>query len=268
MNADNISDLTLLHEAARHGGACAMSWFSDPGEITQKSHNHPVTQADLQTDALLRDFLSAARPDYGWLSEESHDDGSRLIARRSFVVDPIDGTRAFIQGKPHFTVCIAVIEAGRPIAAVVYNPALDEMYCAQTGKGATCNDTPVAVSNTCELEGINMLASDGLFAHKNWAQPWPKMHTGTRNSMAYRMALVGAGQWDATLTLRPKSDWDIAAAELIATEAGAIITDPAGQAFRYDLPKTVKDGVICAGPALHTLILERVRNSKKSRQTP
>ncbi len=268
MSAAHRSDLKLLQEAAQLGGVCAMSWFSDPGTVTEKSPNHPVTQADLQTDVLLRDFLCKARPDYGWLSEESPDDGSRLSAKRTFVVDPIDGTRAFIRGKPHFTVCIAVVENGRPLSAVVYNPALDEMFFAQASSGATCNNKAITVSACSQLEGMNMLASDGLFAHKGWIDPWPKMHTGARNSMAYRIALVGAGLWDATLTLRPKSDWDLAAADLIATEAGAIISDPAGQPFRYDRLKTIKDGVICAGPALHTLILERVLTSRKKRQNP
>jgi len=113
-----------------------------------------------------------------------------------------------------------------------------------------------------------MLAHDGLFTFKGWTRPWPKMHTGSRNSMAYRIALVGAGVWDATLTLRPKSDWDLAAADMIATEAGAVITGLSGQPLRYDLYNTVKAGVICAGPALHALILERVLNALDSRENP
>ena len=268
MSTTTHDDLIVLQEAARLGGACAMGWFSDPGEVREKSPNHPVTQADLETDKLLQDFLRAARPDYGWLSEESVDDGSRLTARRTFVVDPIDGTRAFIAGKPHFTICLAVVEAGRPTSAVVYNPALEEMYCAQIGQGAVCNDKPMSVSTRTELRGSRMLAHDGLFSHKGWAAPWPELHTGTRNSMAYRIVLVGAGEWDAALTLRPKSDWDLAAADLIASEAGALITDPAGQPFRYDLQKCTKDGVICAGPIIHALILERVVNSIESRRHP
>ncbi len=266
MNDIAKDDLALLQEAARRGGACAMGWFANPGEVTEKSPNHPVTKADLETDALLQDFLRSARPDYGWLSEESVDDGSRLTAKRTFVVDPIDGTRAFIAGKPHFTICLAVVQAGRPISAVVYNPALDELYSAQINQGATCNGAPISCNPRESLSGARMLAHDGLFAHKGWAEPWPNMHTGSRNSMAYRMALVGAGTWDATLTLRPKSDWDLAAADLIASEAGAVITDPHGQPFRYDLQNTVNEGVICAGPALHALILERVLTSRQSGQ--
>jgi myo-inositol-1(or 4)-monophosphatase len=266
MSETDTQDLKLLQAAARRAGACAVGWFSDPGEVTEKSPNHPVTQADLETDALLRDVLCKARPDYGWLSEESVDDGSRLRARRTFIVDPIDGTRAFIAGKPHFTICLAVVENGRPLSAVVYNPALEEMYCAEAGRGATCNDVPITVGTATSLNQVRMLAHDGLFSHKGWAKPWPKMHTGSRNSMAYRIALVGAGTWDACLTLQPKSDWDLAAADLIASEAGAIITDPDGQVFCYDLQNSTKAGVICAGPALHALILERVLTSRQSGQ--
>ncbi len=262
MNPAPHSDLALLQSAARSGGACAMGWFSDPGEVTHKSENHPVTKADLEVDAILHRLLGDARPDYGWLSEESRDDGSRRRAKRVFVVDPIDGTRAFINGKPHFTICIAVVEAGRPICAVVYNPALDEMYCAQTGQGAMCNAQPLQISPQSQLAGARFLAADQLLAHKGWADPWPQIHTGARNSMAYRIALVAAGRWDAALTLKPKSDWDLAAADLIAAEAGVLITGPEGLPFRYDEAKTVKPGVICAGPALHPLILERVHKSR------
>lgn len=264
MKAARSSDLALLQDAARQGGACAMGWFSNPGDVREKSPNHPVTQADLEVDTLLQTVLGAARPDYGWLSEESRDDGSRLRAKRVFVVDPIDGTRAFIKGKPHFTICIAVVEAGRPVSAVVFNPALDEMYCAQYGGGASCNDKALRISPQNQLHGARLLTSAHLLRHKSWANPWPKVHTGSRNSIAYRIALVGAGQWDAALTLKPKSDWDLAAADLIASEAGTRVTGPDGLPFRYDQAKTVKPGVICAGPALHPLILERITNRQNT----
>ncbi|VAW00573.1 FIG043197: Inositol monophosphatase family protein [hydrothermal vent metagenome] len=255
-------DLQLLQMAAREAGKIAMQWFLDPGKVWDKGNNHPVTEADLAIDTYLREHLLGARQTYGWLSEETIDDRSRLVAPRVFVVDPIDGTRAFIQAKPHFTICLAVVENGEAITGVVFNPALDEMYVAQKGQGAKLNGQQIFVSQTTQLADCNMIANEGLFRQKHWKRQWPKMRCATRNSMAYRMVLVASGNWDATLTLRPKSDWDLAAAGLIAQEAGAVVSDPMGQDFCYNLPSTSKSGVICAGVNLHDLIRERIVESQ------
>ncbi len=251
-------DLALLCAAAKKGGALAMRWFGKPFEVFEKSPNNPVTEADLQIDALLRDHLGTARPDYGWLSEETKDDGSHQNAARSFVVDPIDGTRAFIKGLPFFTVALAIIEKGKVICGAVYNPVHDELYAARLGGGARLNGAPIHVSEKDTLEGCKMLAPQDLFLQKKWRNHWPTMHCGQCNSMAYRMVLVASGAWDATVTLKTKSDWDIAGADLIAREAGACVTAPSGQAFVYGRSETTKPGVICAGPALHALIKQRI----------
>jgi len=260
--ASIAEDLLLLETAARNAGALAMRWFADPGAVWDKGDNHPVTKADLAVDALLIKVLRTARPDYGWLSEETEDDCSRLKAKRVFVVDPIDGTRAFIKGKPHFSISIAIVEGGEPIAGAVFNPALDEMYLASKGHGSTCNSQPITLRDYTQLEGCKMIASDGLFRQKHWKDLWPDMQTISRNSMAYRMVLVAAGKADATLTLRPKSDWDIAAADLIAREAGAIVSDPNGKSFDFNEISTQKSGVICAGRPIHDLIRTRIQQSK------
>ncbi|MBL4617835.1 MAG: 3'(2'),5'-bisphosphate nucleotidase CysQ [Robiginitomaculum sp.] len=258
-----LQDLQLLENAAKKAGSLAMKWFGDStknqkAKVWDKGNNHPVTEADLAVDKLLTTTLRKARPDYGWLSEESKDDGSRLRAERVFVIDPIDGTRAFIKGKPHFSISLAIVENGRPIAGAVYNPALNEMYLAAKGQGATANGKAINVRKCEVLLNCSMIASDGLFRQKYWRTKWPAMNCESRNSMAYRIALVAAGKFDATLTLRPKSDWDLAAADLIAEEAGAIITDTNGQIFHYNLQSTSKIGVICAGKTVHDLILHRI----------
>lgn len=266
-NTSLLADLQLLENAARKAGALAMQWFDPSTEkqkakVWDKGNNHPVTEADLAVDKLLTTTLREARPAYGWLSEETKDDGSRLRAALVFVIDPIDGTRAFIKGKPHFSISLAIVENGRPIAGAVYNPALDEMYLASKGQGATANGKAINVRQCEALLNCSMIASDGLFQQKHWRKQWPTMNCESRNSMAYRIALVAAGKFDATLTLRPKSDWDLAAADLIASEAGAIITDTNGQEFYYNLQSTSKIGVICAGKIVHDLILQRIKHSK------
>ncbi len=257
------TDLDLLQSAARQAGALSMQWFGQPAKVWDKGDNHPVTEADLAVDTLLHKFLREARPDYGWLSEETIDDQSRLRAKRVFVVDPIDGTRAFLQGKPHFCTSIAVVEDGRPIAGAVFNPAFDEMYSAAKGQGASLNNQPIRASSRAALDDCRMVAHQGLFRHKGWAKKWPQMECASRNSMAYRMVLVAGGDWDATLTLKPKSDWDLAAADLIANEAGAVVSDPMGQKFLYNLETTTNSGVICAGKPIHGLIRRRIKQSQK-----
>ncbi len=262
MTASLASDLHMIENAARKAGALAMEWFEHPGKVWNKSDNHPVTQADLAVDALLRKTLCAQRPDYGWLSEETEDDRSRFNSKRLFVVDPIDGTRAFINQKPHFVVSIAVVEEGKPIVGAVFNPALDEMYLAAVGQGAKCNSKPVFIRDCTGLDDCLMIASDGLFRQKHWKHLWPDMQTISRNSMAYRMVLVAAGKADATLSLRPKSDWDLAAADLIAREAGAIVRDITGKPFDFNEDRTQKPGVICAGRSVYDLIRTRIQQSK------
>lgn len=264
--ADFQDDLKLLERAAQHAGALAMQWFGTDMEVQDKGKNHPVTQADLAVDRYLHETLRAARPDYGWLSEETVDDESRLTCKRTFVVDPIDGTRAFIRGDPHFAVSLAVVEDGQPITGVVFNPAKRRLYAAAKDQGATCDGGRIQVHQCTDLSGCHMIAHKDLFRWKKWPRKWPGMKVSPRNSMAWRMALVASGHADGTLTLRPKSDWDLAAADLIAREAGAKVTDPFGREFCYNLHSTRKAGVICAGKRLHALIEERIEETERFRK--
>lgn len=259
-------DLQLLERAARKAGAVAMQWFGTDMEVQDKGQNHPVTEADLAVDRYLNEILRAARPDYGWLSEETVDDQSRLSARRTFVVDPIDGTRAFIRGDPHFVVSLAVVEDGKPVAGAVYNPARQRLYSATLGAGAQMNGEAIQAGQCDALEGCRIIAHESLFRWREWHRKWPQMQVSPRNSMAWRMVLVASGHADGTLTIRPKSDWDLAAADLIAREAGALVTDPFGAELRYNRQSTRKPGVICAGKHLHALIEERIEETERFRK--
>lgn len=254
-------DLALLTEAARAAGAASMPWFKGDKDlkIQDKQDNSPVTAADIAVNDILRKHLTEARPDYAWLSEESAEDPARFTARRVFIIDPIDGTRAFIRGQPHFTICAAVVEDGRPVAGVVFNPARDEFYAAAKGEGATLNGAPIRVTTPDSLDGIRLVCQPEFIASKKWPDPWPDMHVELCNSMAYRIALVAGGTWDAALAPNPKSDWDLAAADIVATEAGARITNLDGAVIRYNQERTRHSGVICAAPDLHGKILERMR---------
>ncbi|HEX6858720.1 MAG TPA: 3'(2'),5'-bisphosphate nucleotidase CysQ [Caulobacteraceae bacterium] len=255
-----MSDLDLIREAAREAGRLALEMREAGLTITQKDNNTPVTDADLRVDELLKTRLSAARPDYGWLSEETADDISRLKQKRLFVVDPIDGTAAFMKGRPWWAVSIAVVEDGRPIAGVVHAPSLKETYAATRGGGATMNGEAITASDVAEIEDCAMLGDAQMFLHPAWPVKWPSMRVETRNSIAYRMCLVASGAFDAAVALSGKNEWDLAAADLICNEAGALATDHLGRAFIYNDPNPRAPSLICAAPALHPLLIERVNH--------
>ena len=252
-------DLALLADAAREAGALALKRRTPELEIEKKPDGSPVTSADLEVDAFLTGVLRRARPDYGWLSEETADNPERLKAERVFMVDPIDGTRAYIRGKPWFVVSLAVVEHGRPVAAAIYAPALDELYLATKGGGATLNGAPIGASARDELEGAAMLGDAKMFAHPAWREPWPPMRIDQRNAIAYRMALVAAGAFDAAVALSPKHEWDLAAGVLIAEEAGAAAVDHKGRPLVFNTPRALCPSLVCAAPALAPLILARTR---------
>jgi myo-inositol-1(or 4)-monophosphatase len=253
-----MTDLDLILDAAREAGELALKARAGGLKIWSKDGGSPVTDADLAVDALLKERLRAARPDYGWLSEETVDDPARLTTTRQFVVDPIDGTVAFMKNKPWFAVSVAVVEDGRPIAGVVHAPALNETYAAVSGAGATLNGMAISPSDTEDLEDAAMLGDAKMFAHPAWTNPWPSMRVESRNSIAYRVCLVAAGAFDAAVALSPKSEWDLAAADLIRAEAGACLTDHKGHGFSYNRPIPLVPSLVCANAALQPLILSRV----------
>jgi myo-inositol-1(or 4)-monophosphatase len=258
MTPTPAEDLALLLNAAREAGELAERLRAAGLQIDYKPGNSPVTNADLAADALLTARLRSARPDYGWLSEETADDADRLSKRRLFVVDPIDGTRAFLNDRPWWSVSVAVVEHARPIAGVVFAPQLDETYTATVNGGAALNGQPIAPSGVGILDGCGMVGDPRVFEHADWPIPWPAMRVEQRNSTAYRMCLVGAGVFDAAVAVVPKHDWDLAAADLIATEAGCFVGDHTGAVFRYNGAIPIQRSLVCAAPSLAPLILERV----------
>ena len=258
-NSDNCvsyaEDLALIKEAVLAAGQIAKDAFNaNDSKVWDKSNNSPVTDADIAVNDYLLETLCAARPGYGWLSEETKDDHSRHACPRTFVVDPIDGTRAFIDRTPNFAVSVAIIQDGQSIAGVVFNPLKDEMFEAALDGGAKLNGKVISARDSNAIDGIKMVG----YARKFRRLGWPDMDCHVANSMAYRMVLVACGKADATVAFTPKSDWDVAAAALIASEAGAIVTNLHGATPSYDGESTSGLGIICAGKSLHALLLARV----------
>ena len=257
-------DLHLLEDSVRAAGAIARDIFARSCETWSKSDGSPVTEADIAVNTYLTGALRGARPEYAWLSEENEDDKSRFEAQRVFVVDPIDGTLAFVKRRPHFTICVAVVENERPVCSCVYNPITDECYTAAAGEGALLNGERIHVSAAETLEGCNMLASKATFNHPRWDQPWPPMHVEKPNSIAYRVAQVASGKFDAAITMAALHDWDLAAADLVICEAGGLLTSVEGAAPRYNREDVVQPSALAAGPKLHAVLRSRLDNTPKT----
>ena len=252
-------DLALLVDAARRAGKIAGRYWRSTHKSWDKPEGAgPVTEADLAVDKMLRQTLLEARPDYGWLSEESEDDPARLSARRVFIVDPIDGTRAFMAGETHFSHALAVVEDGRVIAGVVYLPMADKLYTAERGGGAYLNGAPIAASARTELDGARLIATSHALAAAHWPHGIPTLDRHFRASLAYRIACVADGSFDATLTFRPCWEWDIAAGALIAAEAGAVVTGPHGEALSFNAERPLSPGLLAAPPILHEAFLRKL----------
>jgi myo-inositol-1(or 4)-monophosphatase len=234
----HAADLELLREAALEAGALAMSYFRRNPSTWAKAGGSPVTEADMAVDQLLHGKLLAARPHYGWLSEEMEDDSARRSRAAVFVVDPIDGTKGFIRGDDRWCVSLAVVESGRPVAAALYAPGRDELYTASIGGGAWKGQARLAVSERQELAGARLSGPRG------WLRTQAVRRIGAEPqehipSLAYRFVSVAAERLDAAFASPRANDWDLAACDLLVHEAGGRITELDGTAPRYnrDIPR-------------------------------
>lgn len=272
MRENDAEDLALIEGAVREAGEIARYYYRRDYRSWSKNRGEPVTEADLAIDRHLRGALETARPHYGWLSEESGRDPERTGAERLFIVDPIDGTTAFLKQRPHFAISVGLVEQSHAVAGVVYNPVSEEFFSAACGRGARLNGEPIHVSECGAVEGCRVLGQKAVFENPAWSRPpcrpWPPMQIEARSSVAYRMALVAAGRFDAAIILSAKHDWDMAAGDVIVREAGGAATSQSGEPLRFGGPTAIQRSLACAGPTLHALILERLRSFDPARATP
>lgn len=253
------SDLDLLIDAARQAGEIALYHKAKGLEVEHKPDGAgPVTQADFAVDVALREALTTARPGYGWLSEETRDTPDRLDRERVFIVDPIDGTRSFVDGETTWAHSLAVVDHGVVTQGVVYLPEMDLLYSADRAQGAFCNGEQLSVSDISDIHAARILATKPNMDPQHWRDAVPDFVRSHRPSLAYRLCLVAQGRYDAMLTFRPSWEWDIAAGALILSEAGATVTDRKGDVLRFNnrVPQTA--GVVGAGAKLHEQIAERL----------
>jgi myo-inositol-1(or 4)-monophosphatase len=258
-------DRTLLNAAVRDAGKVALGYFRTGARSWEKRPDDPVSEADIAVDRLLHGRLRTIRPQYGWLSEESPIEPA-VPGQPYWAIDPIDGTKAFLRQKPEFCVSAALVADGTPWLAAIFNPATDEFFEAMLGQGAKLNSEPIRLKYAGDPPGeggrpLKLLASKRTFERHGWLRDWPDTEFHYVHSIAYRMALVAAGRFDATLSMTEKSDWDVAAADLVIQEAGGICTAPNGAALRYSPPGENQGahrlpGVLAAAPALHRRLRE------------
>jgi myo-inositol-1(or 4)-monophosphatase len=255
---DPRADRALLLDAARAAADLALSYFGRAPQVWDKpGEAGPVTEADLAVDTMLRDRLTAARPGYGWLSEETPDTDARLARDTIFIVDPIDGTRGFIAGGRDWGHALAIAHGGRITAAVVLMPRMDKCYTAARGHGAALNDAPLAASPRTAPDGGTILARRTLMDAAHWPGGPPAMEPTLRSPMAYRLATLAEGCFDAAFTPLPIWDWDLAAGLLLLEESGHTATDPHGDALAFNRPHPRAPGILAANPTLHAELLAR-----------
>lgn len=247
-------DLDLVLRTVADAGRLAMKHLQGGTRHWHKKDGTPVSDADHAVDRLLENRLRGARPTYGWLSEES--EGDALPADRpSWIVDPIDGTRAFLSGQQHWCVCVALVRHGRPVVGVVHAPALRQTFAASVESGATLNGDAIAVSGRRRLEASVVLANRAAFRPERWSIPLPHLESASLASLALRLCSVATGAADAALALTYKHDWDLAAGDLIVCEAGGKVSDLTGNPLYYGLCHGRRGGFIAATPSVHTAIV-------------
>ena len=256
------SDLTpTVRDIAREAGEIAMKFFrsglSTSARIWSKAGGSPVTEADVAVDTFLKVRLSGLMPEAGWLSEETADDPRRLDRKYVWIVDPIDGTRAFLSGSHDWSVAIALLENTRPVLGIVYAPAHETIYEAEEGRGARRDGEAIAVSDALSLEGISVAGPKPFL--DRLAREVPSITRPPRiPSLALRIARVADGTVDAGLVSTDARDWDIAAADLILHEAGGALTTLDGDKPVYNRPEP-SHGELAAGPQrLHSALLAAI----------
>lgn len=251
-------ELEVAIEAAHAAGAVIREIYETPFTVRHKSHDNPVTEADLQANERIQRLIGKAFPGDGWLSEETRDDASRLQRSRVWIVDPLDGTKEFVKHIPEFCVCIALVEDGEPIVGVSYDPVRDEVFAAERGGGLTVNGVPTRVSDQANLSRARVLASRSEDKRGEWEPYKPHMQVELTGSVAFKLALVAAGRADATFSLTPKNEWDICSGTILITEAGGRMTDREGAPFRFNQSDTRCSGLIASNGHLHQAIRDLI----------
>lgn len=248
-------EVVAAESAAREAGTAIMAMFRGQYEVREKSKNNPVTAADLEANRIIRERIHAKFPQDGWLSEEDNDTAHRLGVNRVWVVDPIDGTKEFIEGVPQFAISIGFVVDGIPKVAIVFNPAQQQFFKAVAGQGAYLNDQSIRVTPRNELDGALLLVSRSE-PQKKFQVFVDRCEIKPVGSIAYRLAQVAGGFGDGTLTFRSIYEWDICAGVLMVEEAGGTVLDGNGKSMTFNREYPRHRGVVAASSGLATGLQE------------
>ena len=240
------AELSLAKEAAVNAGELILNYYKADYEIRDKGYQNPVTTADHASDAFLKDTLTKAYPEYGWLSEETVDAMDRLSKSRIWIVDPIDGTKEFIHGTDEFVVSIGLVENGSPVLGVIYNPVKEEIFYSSKGEGSYLNDLQIFCNEYKSSKEMILLISASERKKGLWDRHSKKFKSlKTMGSVAYKIALIAAGIGDTFVTLRPKNEWDVCAADCIINEARGKLATLNGEKRIYNQKNTlINDGLV------------------------
>ena len=237
-------------------GETIMEFFMESYQVSEKSPDNPVTDADLAADRLLRERLSEILPQAGWLSEETIDDLERLKRPLTWIVDPLDGTKEFVLGIPEFSISVALVAHSQPVLGIVYNPVSAELYTCLKGSGVYLNEEPTQVSNKRDLAGMTVDASRSERKRGEFEPFEQLINVRTLGSIAYKLARVAAGQADATWSRGPKNEWDICAGTLLITEAGGHCVDLDSHPFQFNRANPEISGIIATNDTLYEQVIE------------
>ena len=252
-----------LVAAVREAGQLALGKFRAPLKTWNKDNYSPVSEADIAVNEFLQERLRDPDGKIGWLSEETEDDPERLQARRVWIIDPIDGTRAFIGGLTDWSIATAMVEDGRPIVAVLFAPVENEMFVAVAGRGAMLNDSPIHTSDG-SVDGARIAGPAGYQRRLQTIAPPFQAHQKI-HSLALRFARVAHGAIDAAFSSGNAHDWDLAAADLLVHEAGGALTTFAGKTVTYNKAQPTHPPLVAAGPDRHAALIALVQDRSISR---
>ena len=257
------NDLKLAINASLKAGEIIMQYYCDDYEIKEKGYHNPVTTADKEADSYLKSTLMSARPQYGWLSEETVDSKNRLNKEKVWIVDPLDGTKEFIEGVPQFVVSIALVEKGIPIIGVLHNPVTKETFHAAKGGGAYLDQGQYRCSIKDSTRDMVILNSRSETRRGLW-EPYKKHFKELRpiGSVAYKMGLTAIGKADIFATLRPKNEWDICAGTCLINEAGGKVVNLNGKEITFNNQKTLIEPGLIAGYNLSVEKTYKIFNEK------
>jgi myo-inositol-1(or 4)-monophosphatase len=256
---DRVAAAARLEASVREAGALALSMFQTPLKNWIKGESSPVTEADIAVDNLLRERLASGG--IAWLSEETADSPARLGARYVWVVDPIDGTRAYLAGLPDWTVSAALVENERPIAACLFAPVTGEFFAAIVGSGATLNGARITATEDAALAGARVSGPKPLIERLGKLGA-PFTFMPRVRSLALRLARVADGSLDAAFAGGNSHDWDLAAADLLVHEAGGALTGLGGGTLIYNRPEPRHGMLVAAGQARHAKLLELLQKAE------